>query len=103
MPFVKFQQWQLHHHVAVTSYGDLRIPRALWDKHTTKNRLQIYIDEEKRLIGLQPDDAGYLLGMVQQQSTTTYRVKIIRLTKYVAKGRYPVEWNQKHEMFTFQY
>jgi len=79
-------------------YGvSLRIPKPLREKYFPERKLNIYVDRENKLLGLQPRPKGvfkiYSDGTVWSSELTRYRIK---------PGTYRSNWSEEHGMLIIE-
>lgn len=62
-------------------------------------RIKVFVDDENRLIGLQPALEGYKLS----QHGGSFAINCIELKRKLEKKDYYPEWSKKHKMLIFSF
>ena len=96
MPFIELKQPS--DFIRIKSDGTIRISKSLL-RHFKKFRcVKVFHDNEKKLVGLQPNNKGYKLTL----SNGTYGIKCTPLSKIIQGEFYP-QWSDEHQMLIFSY
>jgi len=101
MPFIELKKKNLIDECTFSS-GSLSVPHAMFSQRTSKRKVRIYVDEENKLIGLEPSEEGYSV-FPTSSSKNVFRIRITVLKNFLENKRYPFEWNERHKMFIIKY
>lgn len=95
MPFKEIKQPSGF--IRIKSDGKVIISMSLLHFFKNKTHVKIFHDEDKKLIGLQPNDEGYKLQLVRYCRITCHPLS--RITQ----GEFYPKWNQTLKMLVFSY
>jgi len=91
--------------IRVKKDGRVIISLALYRKHFKpseeghffKSRVQVFIDEENKLIGFKPSEEGYKI-MVKDRAFIK-----CSLLSHIVTGEFIPKWSDEHKMLIFNY
>lgn len=72
------------------------ISRDLYEKYFKGKRVKVFIDEESKLIGLQPNEEGYKISQCRRFWST-------ELSDLINGTFHLKEWSEEYAMLLFEY
>ena len=102
MPFVEVKMRKLVDECAFSN-GVITIPKTIYDKYTAKKHVQLFVDEENKLVGVKPSNDGYAVFSTPTSSKVVWRMRASGLIGKLKNKRYPIEWDEPKKMFIINY